>query len=99
MDGTTPPGRSDRGLGRRRPRSWAGIAVLSAWLMGWGYGEWLAVQKLFFSEEPEGAWFLGLWLLVWTAGGLLALRALWKLLSGHEPPPAPPEPPHYHDAG
>ncbi len=104
MDGATPPGRSDRGLRARGPRSWPGIVILSAWLLGWGYGELQAVRRLFFSDEPGGAWFLALWLVTWTAGGLLALRALLRLLAGREPPAPPPppgprDPPGTTDAG
>jgi hypothetical protein len=100
MDGTAPPGRSDRGLPRRGTRQWAGIAILSLWLVGWAYGEWMVVQQLFFSGElPDGAWFLGLWLVAWTAGGLLAARALLRLLTGQSVPPTPPEPPRYQDGG
>jgi len=93
MDGADPPGRSDRGLRARGPRQWFGIVVLLAWLAGWAFGEWQAVRRLFFSDEPDGAWFVGLWLLLWTGAGLLALRALARLLAGQAPPPGPPEPP------
>ncbi|MBI5068955.1 MAG: hypothetical protein HZB56_12015 [Deltaproteobacteria bacterium] len=101
MDRPAPPGRSDRGLRPRGRRAWLGIAILSAWLVGWAFGEWQAVHRLFFSDEPGGAaWFLGVWLVAWTVGGLLALRALWRLLRGEEPPPSgPAEPPSYTDAG
>ncbi len=105
MEARNPGGRSDRGLPARRqrgPRQWAGILILSAWLVGWAFGEWMAVQRLFFSDAPEGgAWFLVLWLLLWTAGGLLALRQLLRLLAGREPPPPPPPPerPGYTDVG
>ncbi len=100
MDHPTPPGRTDRGLVRRRPRHWFGVVVLCAWLVGWALGEWEAVRRLFFSDEPGGAaWFLVLWLVAWTIGGLLAMRALVRLLAGEELPPTPPEPPSYTDAG
>lgn len=100
MDAATPPGRSDRGLRPRGPRHWAGVGILSLWLVGWAFGEWQAVRALFFSDEPgSAAWFLAVWLLAWTAGGLMAMRALWRLLRGEEPPPTPPEPPTFTDPG
>jgi hypothetical protein len=68
--------------GERRP---AGAAILAVWLAGWGYGEWLAAQRLFFAEEaPDGWAFLGLWLALWTAAGCLAAGALLRQLFGSE---------------
>jgi hypothetical protein len=69
----------------RGERRLAAVPVLALWLAGWGFGEWMVIQRLFFSPEAPDAWgFLALWLALWTAGGAMALLALLRSLGGSE---------------
>lgn len=62
-------------------RSLGGALVLAVWLLAWAAGEALVIGQLFFTESPEdGGWFLGLWLVLWTVGGIAAVAALLRSL-------------------
>ena len=66
-------------------RSLPAALILALWLVGWGFGEAIALRQLFFTDAPvTGSWFLGLWLLLWTGGGLLAAGALLRSLGARE---------------
>ena len=65
------------------------IVFLSGWLLLWGLTEW-SVFTFFLegwrspSRWATGQLLIGVLLLLWTAGGLIAIRALlWQVL-GHE---------------
>jgi hypothetical protein len=72
------------------PRNWLVIVFLSAWLVGWFFGECSAlIQLLGLSSggmtpkhvQPE---FLLLWLVMWTLGGIAVLTTLLWQLAGRE---------------
>ncbi len=61
------------------------IGFLSIWLIAWGYGEYFligAVSGQLSVEPVEGIYFIWLWLLLWTIGGLFTLRIVVYLLNG-----------------
>jgi hypothetical protein len=63
-------------------KNWLIIAFLGFWLAVWGWSELQVPRQLMgkLSERPEGMLFVGVWLTLWTAGGLTALYAwLWQL--------------------
>lgn len=59
--------------------------LLAAWLVAWFFGEREALVHLFSpDEDAAGAFFLLVWLAMWTAGGLGALALLVYSLAGRE---------------
>lgn len=60
------------------------ILFISAWLVGWSFGEVNAIQTLLSPEKGEPKAFMTFWLIGWTLGGLWALTALIWQLTGFE---------------
>jgi len=54
------------------------LVFLSAWLVGWAFGEVMVTRQLFSGRAREGGLFLAAWLTMWTVGGAAAIYAwLW----------------------
>lgn len=60
------------------------IFFISAWLVGWGFGEVNAIKTLLSPEQDERKAFMTFWLIGWTLGGAWALGALIWQLAGFE---------------
>jgi hypothetical protein len=62
-------------------RSWWPLVFLPFWLTLWTFGGFAAIGALIFGG---GSWFLGLWLLGWAAGWVMAFSWWWWMLTGRE---------------
>ena len=60
------------------------MLFLSAWLVGWCFGEVFATRELLFGSDEAPALFLGAWLVGWTIGGGFALFTWLWMLRGRE---------------
>ena len=63
-------------------RSWFVIGFLGLWICAWAVAEVMVpIQFLQGAIPPEGRSLMFAWLVVWTAGGLLAIYAwLWQVI-------------------
>jgi hypothetical protein len=72
------------------PRNWLLISFLSAWLVGWFFGERSALLQLLglssggMTPRHFQPGFLLLWLVMWTAGGIAVVTTLLWQLAGRE---------------
>lgn len=67
------------------PKNWFGIIFIGAWLCGWAFGEVFALTTLINGvEEVFVGLFMLFWLIMWTAGGVMAFRTLFWMASGKE---------------
>lgn len=60
------------------------LVFLSAWLVGWGFGEVFATRELLFGSLHTPDLFLGAWLIAWTAGGAFAIYGWLWMINGRE---------------
>jgi len=60
------------------------MLFLSAWLVGWGFGEVMVVRELVFGKADAPDLFMGVWLIMWTLGGGIAMYAWFRMLAGGE---------------
>ncbi len=60
------------------------MLFLTAWVVGWCFGEVSAIRELFFGQSDAPELFLGVWLLMWTAGGGAALYMWLWMATGAE---------------
>jgi len=60
------------------------MLFLSAWLVGWGFGEVMAARELLFGNRSAPDLFLAAWLILWTLGGAAAVYAWLRMLAGRE---------------
>ena len=61
-------------------RNWFVLLFLSAWSVGWIFGETHAVAELTSPSKNSSQFFTLVWLLAWTMGGVLvAATILWQL--------------------
>src|ERR1700761_4798606 len=71
-------------------RRWVAIIFLSAWLVGWFFGERSALLQLLgpaWSSVPAkhvAPGFLTLWLIMWTIGGVVVATTILRQLAGRE---------------
>lgn len=66
-------------------RNWFTTIFLGVWLCGWAMGL-ITVPLQFFSNDldPEALLFTAVWLVIWTAGGAVALYVFFWSLVGRE---------------
>jgi hypothetical protein len=60
------------------------ILFLTAWLVGWCFGEVFAIRELLTGHNEAPDLFLGVWLVMWTVGGGAALYAWLWMVKGVE---------------
>ena len=60
------------------------MLFLSAWLVGWGFGEVMVSRELLFGDADAPDLFLSVWLIMWTLGGGVAIYAWLRMLAGTE---------------
>ncbi len=65
-------------------RSWFVLLFLSAWLVGWAFGEVSVIRQLTNPTEKTPVLFLLVWLTGWTVGGTFAFAAVLWQLGGRE---------------
>ncbi len=65
-------------------KNWFIILFLSAWMMGWFWGESYAIKDLLETEILFIDGFMIFWLIGWTIGGLFAIIVLLWTLFGCE---------------
>lgn len=65
-------------------RNWFVLLFLSAWMVGWAFGEVSAIQQLMSPTAKTPYLFLFAWLTGWTVGGAFALAAVLWQLGGRE---------------
>jgi hypothetical protein len=61
-----------------------GIVFILAWLTAWFFGEKQAIGQLLASGASAVKGFLGVWLVGWSVGGVLAARTVIWMLFGRE---------------
>ena len=65
-------------------RNWFVLLFLSAWLVGWAFGEVSVIRQLTNPTEKTPILFLLAWLTGWTVGGTFAVAAVLWQLGGRE---------------
>jgi hypothetical protein len=65
-------------------RAWFIVLFLSAWFVGWIFGEVNAIRKLISATAKTPTAFLAFWLLGWTVGGIFAAGTLLWQFGGQE---------------
>jgi hypothetical protein len=60
------------------------LLFLSAWLVGWSFGEVMVLRELLFGEGDAPDLFLAVWLTMWSLGGGFAIYAWLRMLAGRE---------------
>lgn len=66
------------------PRNLFLLSLLGVWLMAWGAGELSALERLRSGRGADPEELLLVWLVIWTAAGLLAAYAWLWMLVGQE---------------
>jgi hypothetical protein len=57
---------------------------LSAWLVGWAFGEVFTAREVVSGRAREGTLFLVAWLVAWTVGGGWAIYTWIRMAAGKE---------------
>ena len=60
------------------------MLFLTAWLVGWCFGEVFAIRELLTGESEAPDLFLAAWLVMWTVGGSVALYTWLWMARGFE---------------
>jgi hypothetical protein len=60
------------------------LVFLGAWLVGWGFGEFMAASMLITAPHDGAKLFIGAWLVAWTVGGGFAVYTWLWMAAGKE---------------
>jgi hypothetical protein len=65
-------------------RNWLVLLFLSAWSVGWAFGETHAIRELTSPTENSSRLFMLAWLIAWTVGGFFVAATIMWQLAGKE---------------